>query len=59
MLEFVTTTVRNHREETVCAYCGSPLYVGDTFRLADDGTAVCSRGCERSLHREYEEVNNG
>jgi ribosomal protein L24E len=57
-MRFYKHTISNHHEETECAFCGAPIYVGETvYFIEDEPTAVCSALCKRELILDYERVN--
>ena len=41
--------IQDKWEETVCAICGYPLYIGDIAYCVDDGEVVCSKKCARKI----------
>jgi len=50
----LATIVRDHTQETVCVWCGYPLYTGDTAYIGPRG-AYCSRQCSHEHDRAIEE----
>ena len=41
-------TIGNASEETGCAQCGYPLYIGDRALEAGDGDIYCGKRCEEN-----------
>ena len=46
-------TIRHHREETDCAWCGWPLDVGDVATIGADSELFCSEVCAKKELPKY------